>query len=108
MSNLLGEFKPVFPTFADIYRDGASYGLGFKSCDGEKYELHLKVVADSPPDCKRYYEPLIFRGRCRSQDVLAHPSWQETSEFLKDINFENERFVELKWIVENKGWSIPK
>ena len=96
----------VLPKFAYMYRDGGSYGFGFIANDGETYELHIKVVADSPFDCKRYFEPLIFRGSQNSNDVVAHPTWHETSKFLKNIDFENECFAELRQIVDSGGWRV--
>ncbi len=102
------EIKCTAPRFADIYRDGGSYGFGFGANDGKIYELHIKIVVDSPADCRRYYEPLLFRENCNSKDVAAHPTWHEASALIRDVKFKNERFQELKWIIDNGGWCVPK
>ena len=103
------ELKCTAPRFADIYRDGGSYGFWFGANDGKIYELHIKVVIDSPADCKRYYEPLILRNNCHSEDVVvSQPTWKEASDLIKHVNFKNERFKELKWIIDNGGWCVPK
>ena len=93
---------------ADIYRDGGSYGFVFKSDDGKTYELHLPVVHQSPDDCKRYFEPLLFRDNCNSGKVIEHPTWDEAKKFISEVEFKDKRFNELKWIIENGGWAVPK
>jgi len=103
-----GRLKCTAPMFADVYRDGGSYGFGFGANDGKIYELHIEIVLDSPADCRRYYEPLIFRDNCNSNDVVDHPTWKEASELIKNVKFNNERFDELKWIIDNGGWCVPK
>lgn len=96
------------PLYADIIRDGGSYVFGFLASNGKSYELFIKVVIDSPSDCKRYYEPLVFLGDCNSKNAVAHPTWDEASVFLSNISFDNGRFNELKWIIENGGWNKPR
>lgn len=96
------------PEYADINRDGGSYSFGYKAKNGKRYEFFLKVVLDSPSDCKRYYEPLVFLGDCNSGNVACHPTWEQAKEFLKNISFKNERFEELKWVVNNGGWFVQK
>lgn len=93
---------------ADIYRDGGSYGFVFRSDDGKTYEFHLKVVHQSPADCRRYFEPLVFLDNCNSGEVVEHPTWDEAKDFISKIKFKNERFNELSWIVQNRGWDAPK
>ncbi|OUS27652.1 hypothetical protein A9Q99_14535 [Gammaproteobacteria bacterium 45_16_T64] len=91
------------PLMADVYRDGGSYGFVYKADKGKIYELHLPVVRESPCDCKRYYEPLVFQDNCNSGNVVEHPTWEEAKDFVSRIKFDDDRFSELKWIIENGG-----
>ncbi|HED35098.1 MAG TPA: hypothetical protein ENJ08_12945 [Gammaproteobacteria bacterium] len=102
------KLKCTAPIFADVYRDGGSYGFGFGANDGKIYELHLRVVLDSPADCKRYYEPIIFKESCNSKEVIAHPTWKEAEQLIEKIKYDNTRFKELKWIIKNGGCAVPE
>ena len=102
------QLKCSSPLFADIYRDGGSYGFGFYADDGNVYELHIRVVSDSPDDCKRYYEPIIFRDNSNSEKIVSHLTWKEASKFMKDVKFENQRYQQLKRIINDGGWRLPK
>jgi hypothetical protein len=96
------------PGYADINRDGGSYSFGYKAKNGKHYELFLQVVLDSPADCKRYYGPLVFLGDSNTGKVVCHPTWDEVKVFLEGIKYKDTRFEELKWIVSNGGWFVPK
>jgi hypothetical protein len=96
------------PLYADIIRDGGSYCFRYKDNNGKTYELFIKVVLGSPADCTRYYEPLVYLGDCNSKNVACHPTWEQAKEFMAGVKFADERFEEMKWIVDNGGWDVPK
>lgn len=87
---------------ADVYRDGGSYGFFFHAYNGSRYEFFIQRDLDGATG-NDYYEPQMFLEGVNSNNVVFSFSWKEALKFVQDLEYENERFTELKRIVENGG-----
>jgi len=87
---------------ADIYRDGGSYGFCFHSDNGSWYEFFIQR------DLRRvsgndYLPPKIYLEGCNSKNVISELSWEQGQEFIRQLNYNNDRFAELVAIVNANG-----
>lgn len=87
---------------ADVYRDGGSYGFFFHAYNGSWYEFFIQRDLNGTTGTE-YYEPQLYLEGVNSKNVVYTFSWKEALKFVQDLEYENERFAELKRIVANGG-----
>lgn len=106
---------------AMIYRDGGSLELRFTAEDNKDYCILIEVVSDSPNDCKRYHQPMLFKGSFsinsnKPEDFICHLTWQQLSTLIDTIKVDTGQnykqhsdsfyFNLIKNISDNNGWLI--
>ncbi|WP_201590889.1 hypothetical protein [Psychrobacter fozii] len=106
---------------ATIYRDGGSLELRFTADDDRSYCIFMEVVHDSPDDCKRYHQPMLFKesfdiNNSKPEDFINYLNWQQMkgliSEIKMDIGQDFEKHSDcahlelIENIANNNGWLI--
>jgi len=99
--------KAVRVHWADLYRDGGSYGFGFDADDGRRYEFFLKTTAFGPPSAQSHEPPVLNLQDCNDGDEILRMSWDEAQAFVAPLVFDNPRFEELVAIVMRRGEKTP-
>lgn len=89
--------------YAEIFRDGGSYGLGFEADDGNPYEFFLKTTAFSTERETTHESPVIYWEDCNSGRVVQSLSWKEAKEFVAALHYGGQRFDELVEVVMSEG-----
>ncbi|MET3134671.1 hypothetical protein AAKU55_004973 [Oxalobacteraceae bacterium GrIS 1.11] len=89
--------------YADIFRDGGSYGFGFVADDGHQYEFSLKTTAFSAKQDTTHQTPVIYYEDCNSGRVVRSLLWGEAKKFIAPLRCSGQRFNELVKIVANEG-----
>lgn len=100
------EHKPVKVKsilYADIFRDGGSYGFGFDSDDGNQYEFFLQTTVFSAAQDTTHHAPVIYLDDCNSGRVVRSLSWEEAKKIVESLHYSDQRFDELVNIVANEG-----
>lgn len=95
--------KAVRIHWADIYRDGGSYGFGFDADDGLQYEFFLKTTFSGPPSAATHLPPVLHLTDCNDGDAIQQMSWEEAQAFVAPLEFDDPRFRELVAIVMRRG-----
>jgi len=90
-------------TWADIYRDGGSYGFEFTGVDGLAYEFFMGTNAFEPEATESHASPVVYRGSCNDGEVVLQMSWDEAISFIAGLKFDDPRFSEIVAIVMSKG-----
>lgn len=106
---------------AMIYRDGGSLEFRFTAEDNKDYCILIEVVSDSPNDCKRYHQPMLFKGSFsinsnKPEDFICYLTWQQLSTLIDTIKVDTGQnykqhsdsfyFNLIKNISDNNGWLI--
>lgn len=106
---------------AMIYRDGGSLELRFTAEDNKGYCIFIEVVSDSPNDCKRYHQPILFRDSfnindVKPEDFICNLSWQQLRALINTIKLDTSEnykhhsdsfyFNLIENISDNNGWLI--
>jgi hypothetical protein len=94
--------------YADIFRDGGSYGFGFEAADGRRYEFFLQTTAFSAERTTTHQAPVIYREDRNSGDIVQSLSWEEAKEFVAPLRYSDRRFDDLVKIVANEGKKITR
>jgi len=89
--------------YADVFRDGGSYGLGFEAQDGQRYELFIQTTAFSAAQDTTHRAPVIYWEDCNSGRIFQSLSWKEAKEFIEPLRYSDPRFDELVEIIANEG-----
>ncbi|MCC7702903.1 hypothetical protein IGS59_11665 [Janthinobacterium sp. GW460P] len=89
--------------YADIFRDGGSYGFAFNADDGQQYEFFLQTTAFSAAQDTTHHAPVIYLDDSNTGHVVRSLSWDEAKKFVGPLNFSDRRFDELVSIVANEG-----
>jgi len=89
--------------FADIYRDGGSYGFTFLAEDGHEDEFFLKTRAFEQATSETHAPPVIYREGVNSGVVVKELSWEQGQVFIAPLGYLNDRFDELVHIVNASG-----
>lgn len=92
--------------YADIFRDGGSYGFGFDADDGRQYEFFLATAAFSAAQDTTHHAPVIYRDHSDSGNIVRSLSWEEAKKFIGPLRYSDPRFDELVNIVANEGKSV--
>lgn len=106
---------------AMIYRDGGSLELRFTADDNKNYCILIEVVNESPNDCKRYHQPILFKGSfyindVKPEDLICHLTWQQLSTLIVTVRLDTGQnykqhsdsfyFNLIENISNNNGWLI--
>jgi hypothetical protein len=104
---LAGEILAEFPIKVskiiecDIYRDGGSYSLCFYSDDNQWYEFFIPIKWSDGTIA--YNTPILYFNSVNNHRVLRDFTWDEATEFLKPLSYDDHRFHELIEVVRLRG-----